>query len=117
MLKIKKFFELLINVQFTRFKEINTKIVVLDDEERFENEALLKNYLNQTYFIPTRIFAIKELFYNKIILKKTLKYFLRLNQKSLSPHVIIHIIFLKLQNYFTKNLNLLQFKDPLEMQL
>ena len=75
MLKIKKFFELLINVQFTRFKEINTKIVVLDDEERFENEALLKNYLNQTYFIPTRIFAIKELFYNKIILKKNIKVF------------------------------------------
>ena len=69
MLKIKKFFELLINVQFTRFKEINTKIVVLDDEERFKTK-LFKNYLNQTYFIPTRIFAIKELFYNKIILKK-----------------------------------------------
>ena len=44
-----------------------------------KTKLFLKNYLNQTYFIPTRIFAIKELFYNKIILKKTLKYFLRGN--------------------------------------
>ena len=98
------------------------------DSKRSSFKKLSKSNL----FIPTRIFAIKELFYNKIILKKTLKYFLRGNFslssyfasliECIEPKIIITTCdnshhFLKLLNYFTKNLNLLQFKDPLEMQL
>ena len=62
MKKLKNFIGLLLHVKFKIFKRKNIKIIVIDDEERSENELLLKKHLNKTFFLSTRFYAINFFF-------------------------------------------------------
>ena len=63
MKKFKNFIRLILHVKFQIFKRKNIKIIVIDDEERSENELLLKKHLNETFFLSTRFYSIKFFFF------------------------------------------------------
>ena len=94
MKKLKNFIGLLLHVKFKIFKRKNIKIIVIDDEERSENELLLKKHLNKTFFLSTRFYAINFFFLNSKILLNTFKYLIKGNF-SLSSYFASLIEFVK----------------------
>ena len=94
MKKLKNFIGLLLHVKFKIFKRKNIKIIVFDDEERSENELLLKKHLNKTFFLSTRFYAINFFFLNSKILLNTFKYLIKGNF-SLSSYFASLIEFVK----------------------
>ena len=94
MKKFKNFIRLILHVKFQIFKRKNIKIIVIDDEERSENELLLKKHLNETFFLSTRFYSIKFFFLNSTILLNTFKYLLEGNF-SLSSYFASLIEFVK----------------------